>query len=217
MLERLCERGYRVILPDRRGYGRSRPPQLDYPADFYRRDMADMAALLAALDATPAHVVGISDGGVIGLLLAIEHQALVRSVVAWAANTDFPPEERGLYEQLRDAGNSLEYFQEMRARHGMTRAEAQAVLEDYVQASLDLTDGKWESGLADRLGQIACPVLAGAGAHGDFLPLRHVQRQAREIPRADLWIEPHVGHFWPMSDKGSEVFIGRVLNWLLLH
>src|SRR5579859_4037416 len=159
IVERLSERGYRVIAPDLRGYGRSRPPQRDYPAGFYHRDMADVAALLQALAAAPAHIVGISDGGVVGMLLAIEHPALVRSLVAWAANAEWPEEERGLYENLREAGNSLEFMELSRERHGMTRAEARAMLADYVQASLDLTDGKWESGLAGRLATIRCPVL----------------------------------------------------------
>jgi valacyclovir hydrolase len=32
----------RVIAPDRRGYGNSRPPQRAYPDDFYQRDADDM-------------------------------------------------------------------------------------------------------------------------------------------------------------------------------
>lgn len=217
MVERLVERGYRVILPDLRGYGRSRPPQRDYPVTFYRRDMEDLAALFAALDTGPVHAVGISDGGVVGLLLAIHHPAQVVSVVAWASNVDFPAEERGLYENLRTAGGSPEYMELMRERHGMNRAEATRFLEDYVQVSLALTDGEGDLDLAERLGEIRCPVLVGAGARGDFLPLRHAQQQARDIPAAELWIEPHVGHFWPMTLDGSEVFVGRILNWIVQH
>ncbi|MGI8588019.1 MAG: alpha/beta fold hydrolase [Chloroflexia bacterium] len=215
VMGRLAERGYRVLAPDRRGYGRSRPPQIDYPPDFYHRDMDDVARLLRALDAQPAHVVGISDGGVIGLLLGIEHPELVRSIVAWAANAEWPLEERGQYEHLLGAGQSLEFMQQMHERHGMTKAEAQAMLADYVAASLALTDGEWEPGLAGHMSEIPCPVLVGAGGMGDFLPLHHAEQQAREIPRAELWIQPKVGHFWPMTQQGGEVFIGRVLNWLV--
>jgi pimeloyl-ACP methyl ester carboxylesterase len=179
--------------------------------------MEDMAALLAALDAQPAHVVGISDGGVIGLLLAIQHPEAVRSLVCWAANVAWPEDERGLYENLRDATQSPEFMELMRERHGMTRTEARAMLDAYVQASLDLSEGKWEPGLAGHLGEIRCPVLVGAGRRGDFLPLHHAEQQAREIPRAELWLEPHVGHFWPMTQEGGEVCIGRVLNWLVRH
>lgn len=215
MVERLCERGYRVIAPDLRGYGRSRPPQRDYPPGFYGRDMEDVAALLGALLTRPAHVVGVGDGGVVGLLLAIAYPDRVYSLVCWAANADWPAEERGLYEHLRDAIHSPDLADLMRERHGTTRAEAQAMQLDYVQASLDLTDGKWDAGLAGNLTKIRCPVLLGAGSHTDFLPLGHAGRLTRQISRGELWIQPHVGHFWPMTQEGAEVFVGRVLNWLV--
>ena len=101
MIEYLAARGHRVLAPDTRGYGGSRPPGRDFPPDYYQRDMEDMAALLAALDLGPVHVAGLSDGAIIGLLLAITHPAQVRSLVTWAANADFPPEERGLYEKSK--------------------------------------------------------------------------------------------------------------------
>jgi len=217
LLERFWERGYRVIAPDLRGYGRSRPPQRDYPPEFYARDMADVSALLTALALPPVQVVGISDGGFIGLLLALHHPAQVRSVVAWAANTDWPAEERGLYENLLTSIQSNDLIELMRERHGTTKAESRAMIQDYVQASLDLTAGQWDAGLAGHLAAIGCPVLVGAGGHGDFLPLRHAEAQARQIPQADLWIQPKVGHFWPMTQEGGEVFVGRILNWLVQH
>ena len=59
--------------------------------------------------------------------------------------------------------------------------------------------------------------MIGAGAREDFLPLHHAIDQAQAIPQAELWVQPHVSHFWPMTEDGSEVFIGRVLNWIIKH
>src|SRR5437764_13552401 len=73
LMERFWERGYRVIAPDLRGYGGSRPPQRDYPPHFYERDMQDVSSLVQALGTGPVHVIGISDGGFVGLLLALHH------------------------------------------------------------------------------------------------------------------------------------------------
>ena len=39
------EAGYHVIAPDLRGYGASRPPNRDFPPDFYERDAADRSSL----------------------------------------------------------------------------------------------------------------------------------------------------------------------------
>ena len=48
---------HRLIGPDLRGYGASRPPSRDFPVDFYRRDAADMAALLDAINCGPVTVL----------------------------------------------------------------------------------------------------------------------------------------------------------------
>lgn len=76
-------RDHRVIAPDLRGYGASRPPNRDFPPDFYPRDAADMAALLDALQTGPVVVMGFSDGGEAALLLAAMRPDHVRAVVSW--------------------------------------------------------------------------------------------------------------------------------------
>lgn len=83
---------YRVIAPDLRGYGASRPPARDFPPDFYHRDAADLAALLEALDCSPATVLGFSDGAETALLLAAGWPRRVRKVVAWGVSGVISPE-----------------------------------------------------------------------------------------------------------------------------
>jgi pimeloyl-ACP methyl ester carboxylesterase len=78
----LAER-YRVILPERRGHGRTAdvegPISYDLMAD-------DTVALMDALDTGPAHLVGWSDGGNVGMLVAIKRPDLVRKLVVIGAN-----------------------------------------------------------------------------------------------------------------------------------
>jgi valacyclovir hydrolase len=74
---------HRVIAPDLRGYGASRPPARDYPPDFYQRDAADMAALLDHVAPGPVVAIGFSDGSESALLLAAARPDLVRGVVSW--------------------------------------------------------------------------------------------------------------------------------------
>lgn len=70
----------RCIVYDRRGFGRSgpqpRPDRLDVDTH-----VADAAALLTALDAQPATVIGRSTGGLVALALARRHPQLVRRLV----------------------------------------------------------------------------------------------------------------------------------------
>ena len=68
--------GYHVIAPDLRGYGASRPPNRDFPPDFYERDAADVAALLDRLALGPVTVLGFSDGAEVSLLLDTIHRFL---------------------------------------------------------------------------------------------------------------------------------------------
>jgi esterase len=70
----------RVISYDRRGYSRSRRPE-----PLFRTTVAehadDAAALLDALGATPALVIGRSYGGQVAIELALRHSRHVRALV----------------------------------------------------------------------------------------------------------------------------------------
>jgi pimeloyl-ACP methyl ester carboxylesterase len=98
--EALIARGFQVIRFDNRDVGRSshasipapRLPQLAtrrFPPEQYDLgDMArDSAGLLDALNLAPAHVVGISMGGMIAQTLAARHPDHVRSLVSIMSST----------------------------------------------------------------------------------------------------------------------------------
>ena len=67
-----------VVSYDPRGYGQSRPPERDFPLDFYQRDADDAAALMAALGHDKYAVMGWSDGAISAVKLAAEHSPAVR-------------------------------------------------------------------------------------------------------------------------------------------
>jgi pimeloyl-ACP methyl ester carboxylesterase len=70
--------GYRVTTYDLRGHGASdRPPKGYTSADM----AADLRGLLAALELTPALVIGHSFGGVVGLHTAILHPEVIAGVI----------------------------------------------------------------------------------------------------------------------------------------
>src|SRR3954447_788009 len=87
-----------VILADSRSQGRSADP--DHPISFEM--MADdFAALLDAMHVQSADVIGYSDGGINGLLLAIRHPDKVRRLICTGANLwpDADAFRPGLWEQ----------------------------------------------------------------------------------------------------------------------
>ena len=98
--EALIARGLQVIRFDNRDIGRSthasvRPPRFRQlltrrfdPDQYDLTDMADDAAgLIDTLGVSPAHVVGISMGGMIGQTLAARHPDHVRSLVSIMSST----------------------------------------------------------------------------------------------------------------------------------
>ncbi len=68
---------HKVITYDVRGHGRSSKSPPPYSIRAFAQDTAE---LIRHLDLGPMHVVGISMGGMIGLELALDHPAMIRSL-----------------------------------------------------------------------------------------------------------------------------------------
>ncbi|MGC4806144.1 alpha/beta fold hydrolase [Micromonospora sp. DT233] len=179
---------HRVYAFERPGHGRSADIDGEYG---YARGVADTLAYLDAVGLESAHVVGYSDGAIIGLLLALDHPARVRSLTAISANLDpsvftgsaapvldtlvrqpRPDVERRQYERLSPDG----------------AAHADVVLAKLVRL--------WRSephiDPAD-LARIAVPVLVMSGDR-DTIPPGHSLLIAASIPGAQLCIVPGTTH-----------------------
>ena len=111
-LDELASAGARAIAYDRRGYGSSGAPQ-PYAATTIQEQSEDAAALLTALDAAPALLVGDGFGALVVLELLVRRPELATAaVLADPPLLAFVPEatkalaaERSLLEQaLRDGG-----------------------------------------------------------------------------------------------------------------
>jgi pimeloyl-ACP methyl ester carboxylesterase len=111
-VDALAAAGARAIVYDRRGYGASGAPQ-PYVATTVQEQAEDAAALLAALDAAPAVLVGDGFGALVVLELLVRRPALATAAVladlpllAYVpAATEALAGERTLLEQgLRDGG-----------------------------------------------------------------------------------------------------------------
>lgn len=74
---------YRVFAVEQRGRGRT--PDADGPIS-YQLLTEDAAAFIERMIGGPAHVVAASDGGIVGLLLAMQRPELVARLVVIGAN-----------------------------------------------------------------------------------------------------------------------------------
>jgi len=178
---------YRVIAPDLRGYGASRPPNRDFPPDFYERDAADLAALLDRLALGPVTVLGFSDGAEAAVLLAAARPDLVRGVVAWGVSGVISPEELASVERWLPVaawGPERETWKrQIIERHGAEQLES--LIAGWVGAARAIT-ARGGNICYEQAARIECPVLLlnGDGEVGNTP--RDVRRLAARIPNCRL-------------------------------
>jgi valacyclovir hydrolase len=188
-------RDYRVIAPDLRGYGASRPPVRDFPPDFYQRDAADMAALLDLLAPGPVAALGFSDGAESALVLAATRPDLLRGVVAWGVAGVISP-------QMAAAAQRWLPISAWKPRQASWRAEIVAtqgeeMLEPLIAGWAAASTAIVAAGgdiVYERADQIRCPALLINGdGEVNNLP-EDVRRLAARIPACRLEFVAHSGH-----------------------
>jgi pimeloyl-ACP methyl ester carboxylesterase len=180
-------RHFRVIVPDLCAQGRTtdRPGPLTYHA------MAeDVAALLDRLHVRKADVVGWSDGGIVGLDLAIHHPGLVKHLVTFGAN--FSPDGLNPEDAEWAATASAESF------GPATRLGYEHLAPDpgHYEIAMNKIIAMWRSEPAftpGQLGAIRARTLIAAGEH-DVVRPEHTAALARAIPGARRWIVPGASH-----------------------
>ena len=196
---------YRVILLDSRGHGRS--PYNGGPLT-YAQLADDVLALLDLLGVERAHLVGWSDGGIIGIDLALRHPERLRKVVAFGANADL-----GGYrtDTSDDEGAIISAFG---AHNGPDYARLSPAPELH-KASVAALRQMWETEpayTAAELRTITTPFLIMAGAHEEVIAEPHTRYLAATIPGAELALLANCGHFGHMQEP--EAFNARMLAFL---
>ena len=183
-----------VILVDSRGHGRStrdaRPYGYDLMAD-------DVVALLDTLHIAKADVVGWSDGGILGLDLAIRHPDRVGRILAFAANT--------MTSGVQDGVDKNPTFARYIARAGREYTRLSATPRDY-NAFVAQISKMWETepNWTDaQLKTIKTPVLVVDGDHDEAIRRDHTEYIAATIPGAGLLILPNTSHFAFLQDPAQ--------------
>jgi len=95
-------RDHRVIAPDRRGYGHSRPPARNFPDDFYARDARDMAEFCDRLDLRASLVLGWSEGAAVAGWLAALRPARVAALVLWGGIAEVGDQDIAVFSARRE-------------------------------------------------------------------------------------------------------------------
>ena len=196
---------HRLILPDSRAQGRSS----DGPGPLTYHEMAeDAVALLDLLEIPCTDVMGWSDGGNVGLGLAIHHPDRLAHLVTFGSN--FAPDglEPAAFEWNRTA-TAASFGPEMRA--GWTALNPEP---DHYEVAMSKILEMWRTEprfTPLELASIRAPTLVCAGEH-DVVRREHTLALAAAIPRARSWIVPGASHAAIL--ERPELVNPRVLDFL---
>lgn len=89
---------YTIIAWDPPGYGKSMPPKRTFPLDFFERDAFVANTLMQTLDFPKYSILGWSDGGITGIIMAAKFNESIEKLIIWGANSYILPEEVKIYE-----------------------------------------------------------------------------------------------------------------------
>jgi len=182
---------FRVIAPEQMGHGRT----ADDPARVmdYHAMAEDTADLLRQLDVRAVYVLGWSDGGDVGLDLAIHHPELVKKLAVSGANfqPDIPATPA---EADKPAASDLPSFlREQYERLSPDKAAHWPVLVARVRRM-------WQTQpnfTVAQLASITASTLVIAGDR-DFYSPEYTTKLWRSIPGAHLWIAADSPHELPI-------------------
>jgi pimeloyl-ACP methyl ester carboxylesterase len=182
---------FRVILPERRGHGRT--PDVDGPIS-YEVMADDTIALMEALGTGPSHLVGWSDGGNVGLLVAIKRPDLVRKLVTMGANFSadgLMPEAVAAFEPDTPT-SAIPIMRDMWKTAAVDPDRFEAVLDKMMHCWFDYAIPR-----AD-LARIAAPTLVMVG-DDDIAKFEHTIELFEAIPDAQLAVVPGASHVVPIE------------------
>ncbi len=177
-------RDHLVIAVDSRAQGRS----TDAAGPItYSLMGADMIALLDALHLKQVDVIGWSDGGIVGLDMAMKHPTRVRRLIAIGANyrSDGVQADAFSGPALADIESAERTFYERIAPDPAHFPVAFAKIVKMIKTEPNYT--------IPELGRIRSPTLIVAGEH-DLILRKHTDSLAHAIPGAKEIIVPGADH-----------------------
>lgn len=187
---------FQVIAVDTRGHGNSSSNyQGNYSYDLFAEDMIQ---LMDTLGLKNANILGWSDGGNTGLIMAIHHPERVKTLITMGANV-FPGEE------AIDSA-VIKIFEERRKAYA-DKTDAYSV-NQLKLADLILQEPHISS---DQLSEIHLPVLILAGEN-DVIKEEHTRYIHQQIPGSELLILNNADHYAPV--KIPKIFNKAVIEFL---
>lgn len=174
---------FKVIAVDTRGQGKSTEDGKTYTYDLFAEDMN---AFLDYLHLDSVNILGWSDGGNTGLIMAMKYPDKVRRLVTMGADVFIDTTVVAPWV-FKEVENQLKEF---------SKDTSYASRNNWRLANLLITEPKHTF---NDLKQIKCPVLVMAGQN-DIIKENHTKGIAANIPNSELFIAPNQTHYFPQEN-----------------
>ncbi len=183
-------KNYRIILPERRGHGRT----ADLDGDITYENMADdTVALMENLGIQRAVLCGHSDGANVAMLIAIKRPELVKSIIPISGNfnnDDMTEEDRAaLRSRTVEDFRTSKLFQKWIESYYSVVPNAPEKFPKLCEKIKKLWTSDWNWDVT----KISCPTLVMSGDR-DVIPLSHTLEMFHNIKDAKLCIVPGTTH-----------------------
>jgi pimeloyl-ACP methyl ester carboxylesterase len=202
----LLEHGFRVVLIDSRGHGRSTRDGRPYT---YAQLAADVVAVMDAVHLERAALVGWSDGACTALILAATAPSRVAGVFFFAGNMD--------PSGVKPATDLPPILRRCLGRHRQDYAQLSITPDDFdaLAEAVGRMQATQPNYTARELAAITVPVVVVQSAQDEFIRRDHAEYLARSIPNATFVLLEGVSHFAPLQrpahfNRALLAFLGTV-------
>ena len=185
----LVDAGYRTVLIDSRGHGRSTRDARPYT---YERMASDVLAVMDVAQVERASLIGWSDGACTALVLASKTPLKVAGVFFFGCNMDPSGTKEFVYTPV--IGRCLNRHKQDYARLSATPDQFDVFFE-----TLGVMQRTQPNYSPQDLAAVSVPVTIVHSEQDEFIKREHAEYLARTIPNAEFIRLPEVSHFAPLQ------------------
>lgn len=199
--------GYRLVIPDLRGHGRSTNPS---PGFTVRQLALDVFALLDRLGIERFKAIGLSLGAKTLLHVATQQPGRVEAMVLVSATPYFPQQARAIMRELTPETRSEAEWEQMRQWHRHGDEQIRALWQQMNAFKDSYEDMNFTP---PYLSTITARTLLVHGDRDPLYPVKLAMEMYEAIPRAYLWVVPNGGH-GPVFGDMAGPFVAAALAFL---
>ena len=182
---------HQVIVMDTRGHGRSTMDDQLFSYDLFA---SDVKGLMDLLRVPKVSIVGWSDGGITGLVMAMKYPASIKKLFTYGSNYNKSGEKDEPFDPALAAkfmNRAKENYRKLSPTpDGFDNLRRRLIKLYSTEPNLDTT----------ALQRIHLPVVIGCGEYEQFYTRAHFESLSKLIPGARLAVMPAVSHGGPIQD-----------------